>query len=483
MQKHTLDTNVPKAEKTELTGGIFYSSGVGGAIYNTKASYVYFDSGSLNWNGTEGGGGAVHNAGHFIMTGGEMMYNRALGTNEAYGGAFYNDSSASVFEMAGGTINNNIAYRFYSYGDKSYGGAIYNSGKVYMYGSAVIGDASKVENASYDENNDTAAPSENWGNKAMHGGAICSASKAEVYLGYKPDSNGEAVEEELTGGIYYNYAALNLKYPDDRDGIGGGAIETASGGIVKIASGTIAYNTSEGCGGAVYMSSSYGEVTITGGTIENNIAAVSGGAVYMGSGKSSVLKLSGDAYIPSNDGKNDIFMGGSTDSYYSSISLIGPLSNDFAVRITPGYYSEKVALITAASDSGTTVDAEYKKFTLTQPENGAWAIGENGTLVDKAAHPSNFSVTIQSIESSQPFLISSAGTIITAPEEYLMYTWTILSDTETKTVLSSQSNVFDAAEYFTEGGMYEVLVTAKISEAEGDETSATVSILITSTAN
>ena len=74
------------------------------------------------------------------MTGGEIIHNKAIGTNEAYGGGVYNASSTSIFIMSGGTINHNLAYRHNVYGDKSYGGGIYNNGKLFIYGTAVIGD-------------------------------------------------------------------------------------------------------------------------------------------------------------------------------------------------------------------------------------------------------------------------------------------------------------------------------------------------------
>ena len=376
-------------EKAELTGGLYYNGGTGGAIYNVAGSFVYFDSGTFAWNGTEGGGGAIKNAGTLEMTGGTIEHNRALGTNEAYGGAVYNDSTAQ-FIMGGGTINHNLAYRVYSYGDKSYGGAVYNKGQFYMYGSAVIGDKDAATAASLDESHEVDTKTDLWGNKALYGGAIYSNTSGQnngVFIGYKPDADGNSVEEELTGGLYYNYASYNKTQQSAGEYYGGGAI--ASTGTVKIASGTIAYNATAGHGGAIAYTSSC-TVEISGGTIRDNVSELSGGAISIYASTSSVLSLSGSLSIPAgDDNKNDIYVGASSATWYSKITIAGTLGDSFAARLTPGFYYPDMAFIVNGGIDTDSFASICNKFSVADELNEElgtrteWYINGSGKLASR----------------------------------------------------------------------------------------------------
>ena len=386
-------------QKEELTGGLYYNSGTGGAVYNTAGSFVYFDSGTFAWNGTEGGGAAINNSGTVEMTGGQIENNRAIGTNAAYGGGVYNRNSSSVFIMSGGTINHNIAYRFNSYGDESSGGGVYNCGKFYMYGTAVIGEKNASKPASADVEHDSDTKTSAWGNKALHGGGIynyvntASNQNGGVYLGYKPDASGNPEKAEFTGGIYYNYSSYTTSSTDGSNQYGGGAIEST--GTVKIASGTIAYNATQGYGGAIRYSSSNNHVfEISGGTIKNNTAALNGGAIYIASSNKNILTLSGDVQIPAGeDNRHDIYLK-SSKTYYPKITLADSLSSVFAVRLNPGCYDTSMKPIVFDSGVQMTLDEMIEKFDITPEtvtetsEDGAtlskttfWYIDETGALV------------------------------------------------------------------------------------------------------
>ncbi|WP_294429773.1 InlB B-repeat-containing protein [uncultured Treponema sp.] len=379
--------------KEELTGGLYYNGGTGGALYNAEGSFVWFDSGTFAWNGTEGGGGAIKNAGTLEMTGGTIEHNRALGLNAAYGGGVYNEKTTSIFIMSGGTINHNIAYRFYSYGDLSHGGAVYNNGKFFMYGTAVIGDkdaksvASKEITTPAEDGkipDDTTTHVSAWGNKAWRGGAI--SSSGGVYLGYKPDTEGNPIEEKLTGGIYYNYSAYTTSSSSSSDQYGGGAIEST--GTIKMASGTIAYNKTEAYGGAIRYSRSNNCVfELSGGTIRDNTAGIAGGAIYIASDNSNNLTLSGSVLIPEGaDSKHDIYLTTGSKTYYPKITIASSLSDDFAVRLTPGFYDPSMAILV---NDGLETDAfasECAKFSVSDEVKAdlgtttEWYINESGKL-------------------------------------------------------------------------------------------------------
>ena len=187
------ETDGVTPKKQTLTGGIYFNGASnGGAIYNIGNSVVYFDSGNLEWNCASGSGGAVYtNGGTFVMIGGSILNNRSYegGGYTSGAGGVQNDGSTSKFIMSGGIINKNN-----SASSNSYAGGLYNSGKFFMYGTAVIGDDTAT----------SVATAESYGNIAQQGAGLYNASTGFVYLGYKPDSEGNPVEEELTGGIYYN---------------------------------------------------------------------------------------------------------------------------------------------------------------------------------------------------------------------------------------------------------------------------------------
>ena len=161
------------------------------------------------------------------------------------------------------------------------GGGVYNEGTLFMYGSAVIGDASAT---SY------ATSAETSSNSALYGGGLYNASGAKAYLGY----SDESIKAELTGGIFHNYAedgggaifnaaelhinsgSLNYNYTP----AWGGAIRTAGdtdgNSVITFSGGTISHNaTNNNMGGGVILRG--GTFTMTGGEISDNTAGKGGG--------------------------------------------------------------------------------------------------------------------------------------------------------------------------------------------------------------
>ena len=352
-------------EKEVLTGGLYYNGGSGGALYNAGGSIVYFDSGNIEWNGSATNGGAIFNAAGATveMTGGSIL------NNSSKNGNVYNEENTSTFIMSGGKMNNNTA--------TENGGAVCNNGRFFMNGSAIIGDETVTEVADSKTNT--------FGNKAGGaGGAIynyvntASSQNGQIYIGYTLDSNDEPVKQKLIGGIYFNLATTY-----------GGAID--SNGILKIASGTIAYNSSSNSGGAIRSTCTTSQAfEATGGSIYNNAAVTNGGAIFI-SGNKAGLYLGGSVEIPWNEEKkrNDIYLAGTSD-YCARIYISSALSQSLQAAITPESYSEGRQLIFSNAGEAIALATQAGYFDVrpqlvTDASNGdqmtiPWGFDEQGSL-------------------------------------------------------------------------------------------------------
>ncbi len=180
-----------------------------------------------------------------------------------------------------------------------YGGGVHvvRGAKLFVYGSALIGDGTT-----------TAASSGNNANSATIGGGGISNYGA-LYLGYSDESTPVA----LTGGVKHNYATW------------GGGIRTGENATVLIKSGSISYNGCANGGGGICLSS--GSVTITGGTIEGN-HAVGGGE---GGGGGGILF---NQNATSLDLQGGTFTSNSTGSIGGAINAQKTFSMSGAVSIT-----------------------------------------------------------------------------------------------------------------------------------------------------
>lgn len=395
-------------EKKTLTGGLFYNSGKGGALYNAKKSYVYFASGIMAWNGSDSQeAGAVYNDGTFEMTGGNIINNRVSGS----GGGVCNAHTYSKFIMCGGIINHNKADQ-----SSGCGGGVYNCGQFFMSGSAVIGEK-------YDEDGNeikSVASETSFGNISLYGAGIYNYNYSTdnkigiLYLGYMPDSDGNPKVAPFSGGIYHNYStyiATGLN--------GGGAIQSESS--LMIAGGTIAYNATSGSGGAICFTQGYNPTfQISGGVIENNEAAGKGGAIAITSTNGARLTLSDNPSIPAgSDKKHDIYYNNGT-----KIEIADALSENFSVQLTPyAYDPEKTILALATGVETTSVETECSKFQVTKEINEntgttiLWSIGTTGKLVS----PDPLGTITISLEQETFSDISVSSRYYTA-EQYASYT-------------------------------------------------------------
>ncbi len=339
-------------------GGIYYNYAVnGGAIYNASSGILYMNSGNLAYNasGTSGtGGGAVFNLGSFTMTGGLITNNDAKGSKGGGVNNNYNNSTGpGIWTFAGGSIKSNKASDAYGY--SSGGGGVANTGIMYVYGEALIGDSGATDFATGENNCSNYA--------AGDGGGVLVEGTGKAYFGYKSYTS-PTVNETVTwsGGIYYNYAGT------DTSSNGGGGIAIKDG--------------------KVYMHT---------GTIAKNGASKNGNAAYV----SGPFYLQGSpSIIPGADGKNNIYLHNYTNERV--VWLDGPLSDTFTALITPDGYQDKQA-IQLAEGANTTIAAERSKFSITPivtddlGTTEEWEInGETGKLkpVLEQLSPNNNGISI-----------------------------------------------------------------------------------------
>ncbi len=343
--------------KEELTGGLYFNFGTGGALYNATGNKVYIDSGTIAWNASSSLGGAVYNdaGARFEMTGGTIRKNELRANSDANGGGVYN-MGPGKFIFSGGLITQNEAKS--ASGGAGHGAGVWNGGYMFVYGTASIGDSTT--------GNEGALGAGIY-NDGYDFGSINTANEGRVYIGYRPDTDETSpILADFTGGIYHNYAVGS----STSDSIGGGAIW--SSGTLKIASGTISNNTAYKSGGAINASySANTEFEISGGTISDNSLQSAGGghggAIYMSGSSSLHLVLKGNLDIPAgSDGKHDIYLDGSS-TVHSLVSIGGPLTTTEIIRITPADYSSTSAtmLLLPEGVTDTTIAKEAGKFTIT----------------------------------------------------------------------------------------------------------------------
>lgn len=344
----------------DLTGGIYNSYGsyaYGGGLYNSGNGTIVMSSGKINYNdGQSQAGGVYLDSGTFTMTGGEIFFNSTAGK----GGGVYVNYDA-VFYFGGGTISGNNA--------NTSGGGVYidggsnGTGKMFMYGNAVIGNSSATSPAPEIISGETADEKiamSNGCNMAPYGAGIYILG--ELYIGY----SSQDVTAPLTGGIFYNSAKVS----------------------------------SASNGGALYIGSSgYPKVFMNSGTINYNYAR-EGEGIYLYSTKftMSSLTVGSDTYIP--EIPQNIRLAGT--SYYINIDSLLDSAANGTYSIVPSKNSsgdsatsyssnaQILKLTDAAKAQNITIDKVKDKFaieTFTNPRTGIvsnWIIDSNGKLAQKA---------------------------------------------------------------------------------------------------
>ena len=334
-----------------------------------------------------------------------------------HGGGIYISDGASLALGDGALVTQNTA---------SYGGGIYNLGKLFLYGTAMVGMQTN-----------SVATSDNCGNKATEAGAgIFVSTEGQIYLGYSSwTSETENTPCELKGGVCGNYLSntssvmaagggiytdgqlyidsgnISYNYAINGAGIFTGSNITMTGGTIKgnegnssgYGGGVCVYNgktfTMSGdskildnknmnFGAGIYLYYNNCKLVMKGGEISGNIAATHGGAVYMhdyNSSNHSDMQISGSSYIPYGGAvnKNDIYM----LDYNAKIKITDSLSDREANNLiyitpkenSPNTYTEGKTILEA--DNGVSLADEFLKFRVTPDSEGKkWSIDKNGNL-------------------------------------------------------------------------------------------------------
>lgn len=263
-----------------------------------------------------------------------------------------NGGGVSLFENASLTLADGVQIA----GNKASisGGGVYvpSGASLYMYGTSCIGD-----------NTQTTASGSTLGsacsNSASYGGGIYNNGK--VYLGYK-NEGGEIKEAEWTGGVRRNYASTN-----------GGGIYSYSTGDLKMRAGEISYNASHdnywGGGLGVASNASNGHsVELLGGEIKENSAGL-GGAVYV----DGAFSMQGALSIPFGvagakvSGKNDIYLkAGQTVKVVGALS--SPDGDATVATLMPEGVKRTRKILSASSEA--LINGNKDKFALVSDNDG-----------------------------------------------------------------------------------------------------------------
>lgn len=285
----------------------------GGGVYHAGSGELKMTGGTIAYNGASSNGAGFYmpSGKTAAISGGSIFHNECTGSgSNGKGGGVYTNGT---LYLAGGTVSANSALR---------GGGVYNdsSGKVFVYGTAVIGGSSSEE-----------------GNKAVgtscFGGGVFNAGSC--YFGYSAwTSSTEFEEEEWTGSISANSSENNA-----------GGVHNA--GSFRMSSGTI--------GGAT---DAYA-----------NSASGNGGGIYCGG--TNVITLGASAAIPpSSTGGNDIYFNSSSNKIVLMSALTADLPVAGLLAVSTGtsdaLLNNGVTVVTADGLTESQYDGSVGKFRLKQ---------------------------------------------------------------------------------------------------------------------
>lgn len=259
------------------------------------------------------------------------------------------------------------------------GGGVYvdGGGKLFVYGSALIGDSTTST---------TTATSSDKANSALYGGGIYSNGGA-VYLGYSAwTSETDNTPAAITAGygVRRNYATYS----------GGGIYTSSSSGNpnVYMQSGNVSYNASGSMGGGMLIGYN---AKIQGGTISNN-KSKNGGAIY-DSANIGALYISESADISGNTATEK---GGAV--YVSTVGTLnvkgGTITGNEASVSGGAIYNENILQITGGTITGNTAatagGAVYNAGTLNMSGSANLYTSSNAEKTNDIYLPSEKYITL-----------------------------------------------------------------------------------------
>lgn len=259
------------------------------------------------------------------------------------------------------------------------GGGVYvdGGGKLFVYGSALIGDSTTST---------TTATSSDKANSAPYGGGIYSNGGA-VYLGYSAwTSETDNTPAAITAGygVRRNYATYS----------GGGIYTSSSSGNpdVHMQSGNVSYNASGSMGGGMLIGYN---AKIQGGTISNN-KSKNGGAIY-DSASIGAVYISESADISGNTATEK---GGAV--YVSTVGTLyvqgGTITGNEASVSGGAIYNENILQITGGTITGNTAatagGAVYNAGTLNMSGSANLYTSSNAEKTNDIYLPSEKYITL-----------------------------------------------------------------------------------------
>lgn len=274
--------------------------------------------------------------------------------------------------------------------EAKFGGGIYNSGTLFMYGNAIVGSptadsAPSNLTAAYNIGGNTAVGS---GTDHRAGGIYNNGGT--IYLGYKsltekdPDFSGGVTGNYCTeqgGGIFMNGGSLYMykgTVSCNATGTTGAGIRLSGSASMEMAGGSVYKNVAAGNAGGLYVGSNE-SLIMSGGVIEENEAGNNGGAIYSNQG---TIKLSGLAYIPAGTPeKNVVYLSGT--SVLTIQNTLNPPdgSGGIVAQITPQTYADNKPVLSGTS---ALLNDNYNKIKVTKnPADTAisyWEINPSGEL-------------------------------------------------------------------------------------------------------
>lgn len=377
-------------ENLTISYGSAGSSGTGGGITLTNGTVKLGNGAHItkNYSSNYGGGINISSGGTLFMYGSSMV-----------GDDTESEAGGNVLNVTSDFVKNNQCANFANYG----GGGIYNEGNLYI------------------------------GYSGFENGVLKESAMADGYGVRRNASSGYR-----SGGVCYN-------------GYGGG-IYSSSSSTLKIASGTISYNSSR-FGGGLYAGGANNEINGSakfsnnkaeqGGAIsiinnttlalsgnvliENNVVkkpfpdcyetTFKGGAICIGS-TNSVLEMKDKVYIPcTGEKQNDIYLpNGQAIKITGAISLPTSITDNTKKNayITPSAWTRSTVVLQASSPVTTINSTIAGKFAVSDPDwevlshaskgklNGVMYVSE-GKIVNSDAYSVGYDLTSNDGTKKKPF--------------------------------------------------------------------------------
>ncbi|MBR5965592.1 MAG: SUMF1/EgtB/PvdO family nonheme iron enzyme [Treponema sp.] len=336
-----IDDNKSAGDGAHKQGAGIYADMYAGANRAASGTLTVTDTTiSNNVAATKGGGIYIH-AGNLSCVDCQFLSNTAL---DGAGGGICgdNDSSIKLFNIEGGKICHNKAYK-----------------------------------ASSGEGNGAGL------NVATQSGADPLVKGVEISENVAVGNGGGI---QITTGKYLTIQDCQIKSNEANKGAG-----VYAGGRVTIKGGTISGNTATLEGGGVSSSTSSATLSISGAEISGNTAA-SGGGVYSTNG----FTIGGAVSIPAGtDGKNDVWLKNG-----QTIDINAPLTaaSTPVATITPESYELGTAVVKATATTVTLAD-ELAKFAVTPYSGADWSVvanaaGDAGVLRSDNVSSGGISISI-----------------------------------------------------------------------------------------